>query len=961
MCEFRIDWRRWSLYVALLCFVTLAGAACNDSASIAELDQQVLEERPSRIPAEAARLALADGQTQLRDFRLDAAKGVAYVTDSAYTLHVVSLDPLEVLASFETSGDWLNLDTANERLYIAPYDPLPDADAAVTVFDTAQQAVLWSVLGSRVSFDSANNRYYVGDAPEIGPRAVGDADALNGVRLYNGTTQQLLAQGADGGMPLFNPMRNELIVVNQGAVTVDPLTLERRADLFPEITAEPLPGCTGCRYVRNAWMLGERGPLAFDFAILPGGAGAGVEPGAVFYDAATLKRTDDRRSLGMTCSSLPVIIDAIEGGFLHHDWYSRYEVYNNLTVRGLTGATQVFKDGLGAPFVNPRTQAAYVPTWTGGNRIVDARTLAPLGVTAGWCPWALGDGGLVYAADGERHALLALAETGGSNLLPVAEPLPQDGLAGKSIKQIALSPNFGKDATILLVVTPPSGGDQVLRSTDAGATWTVIGGIPVGENLVWTMAISPDYAEDGTLFLGGARSTYAGEGVWRSQDGGDTWIPLWNGLPHLRVKKVEISPTYRDDGGVAVTSDYVQIVPWEQGESLHRSFDRGETWERVSTEADLGITPEPHSPFFLPDGSALPVRKVSYVDPIEVQDAAGGWTAAVNNLGANETLRALLPSPEYASDGTIYVVTDLAVYRTTDRGASWHRLDDARLTDLTWERLLTAATLSPVLGDGAYRLLLGTANGNIWQEDPQTLTWVDPGSVPAAPAQVPAATPAPVPTATLTADDAAAARATAVSDAQSQAAVLPSAETATAVTPTATTPTATTPTTVAPATAAPTTDPPTTAVAPEGLWGSRWAGDAALQEALGLALTREPQGIPAAYQFFEKGTMVWRSDTGKIYAILNDGTWQAYPDTFVEGEMERDPNIYTPGELLQPERGFGKVWREHASLKDTIGWGRAEEQGVTAQVQEFERGFAMRLSGLEYILLGDGDSGTWRN
>jgi len=938
----------------LLILLALVLAACNDDAPAADSmpageSAGAAVETPSRIPAEIARLPLVEGQTVLRDFRLDATNGVAYVTDSAYRLHVVSLEPLEEIATYETSGDLLTLDAANGRLYIAPYDPLPNRDAAVTVFDTANRAVLWSVLGSRVGVDSTRNRYYVGDVAEIGPRAVGDDMPLLGVRLYNGETQQLLAQGSVGGTPLYNPARDEVIVYGHSAQTLDPESLSVRTDLFPEITAESLPGCTGCRYVRNVWLLEQRGTMAFDIAILSGGAGGGPETGPLLYDSVTMTPSDDRRSLSLTCSSQPLLIDAVGGGFLHHDWYSRYEAYNNLTVRGLQGETLVFKDGLGAPFVNPATGAAYLATPSGGSWVVDTRTLAPLGVSAAFCPLARGTGDTFFATDGERKSLLLMAGTGGSTLLPASEPLAGGSLESRAIRQILLSPDFGRDATIFLVVTPnTTGGDQVLRSTDAGASWTVIGGIPTGVDLTLALAISPDYANDKTLFLGGYRSTYAGEGVWKSVDGADTWTPLWEGLSHLRVFQIRVSPTYATDGLVHAFSQFVRIAPWEQGASVSRWDPRVGAWDTTPFDP---ATWEPSIWLPLPQGSELPVRKVGYAEPIEVQDANGEWHSA-GEWGRNQTLRDLLASPRYAEDGTIYVVTDLAVFRTTDRGATWQQLQDERLVGLTWNHLLTSAALSPVLNDDTYRILIGTQAGEIWQEDPATLRWVEADAELSQGTTLPTpdGTPAPVATATL---------------AGAAATSTPVISTSVDSTPVISTPAGSTPTTDhrPPATEAtdtpsPLVPSPLTPVPPTGLWGSRWAASTELQQALGLALSAEPAGIPAAYQFFEKGTMVWRSDTGMIYAILNDGTWKAYPDTFVEGEMERDPNIYTPGELLQPERGFGKVWREHEELLEAIGWARAEEQGVTAQVQEFERGFAMRLSGLEFMLL---DNGLWKN
>jgi len=42
---------------------------------------------------------------------------------------------------------------------------------------------------------------------------------------------------------------------------------------------------------------------------------------------------------------------------------------------------------------------------------------------------------------------------------------------------------------------------------------------------------------------------------------------------------------------------------------------------------------------------------------------------------------------------------------------------------------------------------------------------------------------------------------------------------------------------------------------------------------------------------------------------------------------EFDPNIEAPTGLFQPERGFGKLWRENVEVGDGLGWALEAEQG----------------------------------
>ena len=93
------------------------------------------------------------------------------------------------------------------------------------------------------------------------------------------------------------------------------------------------------------------------------------------------------------------------------------------------------------------------------------------------------------------------------------------------------------------------------------------------------------------------------------------------------------------------------------------------------------------------------------------------------------------------------------MWRSTDNGATWAGWDDARLQGLDYTNHMSAAAVSPLLGDGTYRLIIGTANGQIWVLDPAQMVWkaqpeeaADAASV--TPAAVQAASPLPLPTPT---------------------------------------------------------------------------------------------------------------------------------------------------------------------------------------------------------------------
>ncbi|MGA9351051.1 MAG: LysM peptidoglycan-binding domain-containing protein [Anaerolineae bacterium] len=90
--------------------------------------------------------------------------------------------------------------------------------------------------------------------------------------------------------------------------------------------------------------------------------------------------------------------------------------------------------------------------------------------------------------------------------------------------------------------------------------------------------------------------------------------------------------------------------------------------------------------------------------------------------------------------------------------------------------------------------------------------------------------------------------------------------------------------------------------------------------------------VPAAYEPFEGGHMVWRGDTREVYVLYDDGSYETYPDTWNEGEpinIEETP----PQGLLPPVRGFGKLWTSQPGVRDRLGWPTTEEIGYAMLIE----------------------------
>jgi hypothetical protein len=114
-----------------------------------------------------------------------------------------------------------------------------------------------------------------------------------------------------------------------------------------------------------------------------------------------------------------------------------------------------------------------------------------------------------------------------------------------------------------------------------------------------------------------------------------------------------------------------------------------------------------------------------------------------------------------------------------------------------------------------------------------------------------------------------------------------------------------------------------------------------------------PRYSVGAQQIFQNGIMLWIADDDRILAMTWDGCgrWDLN-DTFdSDTDPISDPNLAPPAGLLQPDYGFGKVWRETARVRDALGWATAPPNNYSvARQQEFNESGSY----YEFIGLADG-------
>ncbi|MEM7105633.1 MAG: glycosyl hydrolase [Bacteroidota bacterium] len=282
-------------------------------------------------------------------------------------------------------------------------------------------------------------------------------------------------------------------------------------------------------------------------------------------------------------------------------------------------------------------------------------------------------------AQDEKHPLFNDGNFSGIKLRSIGPAF----MSGR-IADIAIHPNDDN----LWYVAVGSGG--VWKTKNAGVTWKPIfdsqpsysiGCVTIDPN-------NPSIVWVGTGENVGGRHVGYGDGIYRSKDGGGTWINL--GLKNSEhISKIIVHPENSDVVWVAA-----QGPLWNKGgdRGLYKTTDGGKTWEKTLGDDEwVGVTDmaiDPRNPDHLYAATWQRHRTVA------AYMGGGPGTGLHRSTDGGETWEKLssgLPKSDMGKIGlaispmqpdVLYAAIELdrrsgGVYRSTDRGSTWEKRSNA--------------------------------------------------------------------------------------------------------------------------------------------------------------------------------------------------------------------------------------------------------------------------------------------
>jgi len=228
-----------------------------------------------------------------------------------------------------------------------------------------------------------------------------------------------------------------------------------------------------------------------------------------------------------------------------------------------------------------------------------------------------------------------------------------------------------------------------LERRDDLPLWESIGPGNNGGRLV---AIAIDPTNDSTIYVGGVNS-----GVWKTTNGGNSWIPLTDHLPSLSIGALAVDPInpdiiYAGTGEENFIGQY-GCKPYRSdqypGAGIFKSTDGGETWTQAGqlfSESMCRIQTHPNNPNTV---------YVASVDGIFKSTNGGdNWGLVLQGIATDVLIDPDMPNIIYGAIGKPDGDNLNGIYKSTNGGEEWERKINGLPLPQHMGRVMLAMSLS---------------------------------------------------------------------------------------------------------------------------------------------------------------------------------------------------------------------------------------------------------------------------
>lgn len=235
----------------------------------------------------------------------------------------------------------------------------------------------------------------------------------------------------------------------------------------------------------------------------------------------------------------------------------------------------------------------------------------------------------------------------------------------------------------------------------AAPVWEMAGPSNIGGRCT-SLAVHPTNAD--IVYIGAA-----GGGVWKSEDAGQTWTPLWHDQPSLNIGALALD-AQNPDTIYAGTGEANLSADSYPGVGLYRSTDGGQTWTLLAASDTTGLPRRIGTIAIDPfDSSHISLGGVRHSSA----DSAGMYTT--HDGGATWKKESFIPGDYFchhiafhpAAQGVVFATVDAngsmnGIWRSDDGGKAWTQLKKGLPAAASMHR--TTLAIAPSKPDTMYAI-----------------------------------------------------------------------------------------------------------------------------------------------------------------------------------------------------------------------------------------------------------------
>jgi hypothetical protein len=272
----------------------------------------------------------------------------------------------------------------------------------------------------------------------------------------------------------------------------------------------------------------------------------------------------------------------------------------------------------------------------------------------------------------------------------------------KGVMDLAIHPTT--PSTVFAATT-----DGVYRTTNSGATWTLI------HNVVLANSLEFKPGDPNTLYVGSGNFGTAGNGIYRSTNANaatPTFTKLTSGLPATITGKIYLAVTPANPNMVYASIGDNPDAPMPTTDGLYRSINDGASWTAMrvgansiigsqgwyshavgvsNTNANLTIWGELNT-FRSTNGGSTHTQTGTWSLWNVNNTTIGTLMEGVNDNYVHADVHRIICSPHDATGNTFFLCTDGGVFRTTDGGQNFQTLNGG----LNTTQIYANMAISPV-------------------------------------------------------------------------------------------------------------------------------------------------------------------------------------------------------------------------------------------------------------------------